>query len=154
VFCLYTSNQNSKTNRWEIKSSKQVPPTVETEMKDQKQISLERMRSSLNEINAQIASMQNSTYLTDEQKKTMTTQKEIIEKAIRLLEDPNVTFDQYEAQMGLLSGGSKKKSKSRAKKSRAKKSRAKKSRAKKSRAKKSRAKKSRAKKSRAKKHRS
>jgi hypothetical protein len=115
------------------KSSKQVPPTVETEMKDQKQISLERMRSSLNEINAQIASMQNSTYLTDEQKKTMTTQKKIIEKAIRLLEDPNVTFDQYEAQMGLLSGGSKKKSKSRAKKSRAKKSRAKKSRAKKHR---------------------
>jgi hypothetical protein len=115
------------------KSSKQVP-TVETEMKDQKQISLERMRSSLNEINAQIASMQNSTDLTDEQKKAMTTQKEIIEKAIRLLEDPNVTFDQYEAQMGLLSGGSKK-SKSRAKKSRAKKSRAKnsKSRAKKHR---------------------
>jgi hypothetical protein len=112
------------------KSSKQVP-TVETEMKDQKQISLERMRSSLNEINAQIAS---SDLTDDEQKKAMTTQKEIIEKAIRLLEDQNVTFDQYEAQMGLLSGGSKK-SKSGAKKSSAKKSRAKnsKSRAKKHR---------------------
>jgi hypothetical protein len=113
-------------------------PTVETEteMKDPKQILL--MQSSLNDINAQIASSD----LTDEQKKEMTTQKETAEKAIRLLQDPNVMFDQYKAEIGLI-GGSKKKSKSRANKSSAKKSSAKKSRAKKSRAKKSRAKKHR-----------
>jgi len=136
----------------EIELENSQVPTVETE-KDKKQISLKRMQSSLNEINAQIASMQNSTYLTDEQKEAMTTQKAVVEKAIGLLQDQSVTFDAYKAKMGI-KGGSKKKSKSRAKKSSANKSRAKKSRAKKSRAKKSSAKKSRAKKSRAKKNRS
>jgi hypothetical protein len=130
----------NKSSKPSTATYSQVPPTVETEteMKDQKQISLERMRSSLNEINAQIASSD----LTDEQKKEMTTQKETAEKAIRLLQDPNGTFDQYKAEMGLI-GGSKKKSKSRANKSSAKKSSAKKSSAKKSSAKKSRAKKHR-----------
>jgi hypothetical protein len=133
----------NKSSKPSTATYSQVPTVeTETEMKDQKQISLERMQSSLNEINAQIESMQNSTDLTYEQKEAMTTQKEIAEKAIRLLKDPKVTFDEYKAQMGL-SGGSKKKSKSRAKKSSAKKFRAKKSSAKKFRAKKSRAKKHR-----------
>jgi hypothetical protein len=57
-------------------------------------------------------------------------QIETTEKAIKLLKDPNVTFGEYKAQMGIANaGGSKKKSRSkRSKKS--KKSRAKKSRAK------------------------
>jgi hypothetical protein len=107
-------------------------PTVETETKDQKQISLERMQSALIKIKEQIASMQNSSDLSEEQKKAMNDQKEVVEKAIGLLQDPTVTFDAYKAQMGI-AGGSKKKSKSGAKKSSAKKSRAKKSRAKKHR---------------------
>jgi len=105
-------NNSSNTNTY------QPVPTVETEMKNQKQISLERMQSSLKVINEQIASMQNSSGLSDEQKKAMNDQKTITEKAIGLLQDPTVTFDEYKAQMGI-AGGSKK---SRAKKSRAKKS--------------------------------
>jgi hypothetical protein len=145
----------NKSSKPSTATYSQVPPTVETE-KDQKEISLKRMQSALIEINAkiaQIASIQNSPDLSEEQKEAMfskeqkeamTTQKAVVEKAIGLLQDQSVTFDAYKAKMGI-KGGSKK---SRAKKS---KSRAKKS---KSRAKKSRAKKSRAKKSRAKKHRS
>ncbi len=91
----------NKSSKPSTATYSQVPPTVETEteMKDQKQISLERMRSSLNEINAQIESMKNSTDLTVEQKKAMNDQLAIVEKAIRLLQDPNVTFDQYKAEM-------------------------------------------------------
>jgi hypothetical protein len=135
----------------EIELENSQVPTVETE-KDQKEISLKRMQSDLKNINAQIAqiaSIQNSPDLSEkqkeamfskEQKEAMTTQKAVVEKAIGLLQDQSVTFNEYKTRMGI-EGGSKKKSKSGTKKSSAKKSRAKKSRAKNS-------------KSRAKKHRS
>ena len=109
------------------KSSKpSTAPTGDaTEIKDVKQISLDRMISSLDKINAQLAIMENNpTSFTDEHKKAMIIQRETVIKAIKLLQDPNVTFNQYMRDMGALNGGSKKKSKSRAKKS---KSRAKKS---------------------------
>ena len=80
---------------------------------NQKEIALKRKKQDLTKINEEIQKVINSDKYSVEQKQAMNDQKETTEKAIKLLNESNVTFGEYKAQMGIANaGGSNKKSRS------------------------------------------
>ncbi len=99
-------------------SSYSAVSQTETEIEDQKVVSLRRMEKTLVDIENQLS----KTNLNDAQRTTIMQGKTQVEMAIKLLKDPDVSFADYQKKMGL-TGGSKK---HRSKKHRSKKHRSKK----------------------------
>lgn len=81
--------------------------TGPAEMEDQKVISLRRMKEALTDIEKQLS----DTNMNEAQKNAVIHGKIQVEKAIQLLKNPDVSFEDYKKQMGIVGGSKKHRSK-------------------------------------------